>query len=51
MPMHTDTAFEYSCGRRISDMTGRKAEVPAPEQKIVLAAVMPAAKVGWPIMW
>jgi len=27
-------------------MTGRKAEVPAPEQKIVDAAVMPAANVG-----
>jgi hypothetical protein len=30
-------------------MTGRKAEVAALEQKIVAEAVMPAAKVGWPM--
>jgi hypothetical protein len=47
--MHQLTALLYSRGLRISDMTGRKAEVPAPEQKMVLAAVMPAAKVGWPM--
>ena len=50
-PMHQFTALLNSRGLRISDMTGRKAEVPAPEQKIVLAAVIPAAKVGWPITW
>jgi hypothetical protein len=50
-PIHQLTALLYSRGFRISDMTGRKAEVPAPEQKMVLAAVMPAAKVGFPITW
>jgi len=32
-------------------MTGRKADVPAPEQKIVEAAVMPAANVGCAMTW
>lgn len=31
----------------ISDMTGRKAEVPAEDTKIVQAAVMPTTKVGY----
>ncbi len=51
MPMQTLTALEYSFGFRISDMTGKKAEVPAPEQKIVDAAVIPAAKVGLEMTW
>jgi hypothetical protein len=51
MPIHQFTALLYSRGLRISDMTGKKADVPAPEQKIVEAAVIPAAKVGWPMTW
>ena len=35
----------------ISLMTGKKAPVPAPEQKIVEAAAIPAAKVGCEITW
>jgi hypothetical protein len=31
---------------RISDMTGRKADVPADETKIVAVAVMPTMNVG-----
>ena len=51
MPMHTLTALEYSLGFLISDMTGKKADVPAPEQKIVEAAVIPAANVGLAMTW
>jgi hypothetical protein len=47
--MHQFTALLYSRGFLISDMTGKKADVPAPEQKMVDAAVMPAAKVGCPM--
>jgi hypothetical protein len=36
----------YSLGFLISEMTGKNAEVPAPEQNMVEAAVIPAAKVG-----
>jgi hypothetical protein len=32
-------------------MTGRKAEVPAPEQKMVATEVMAATKVGLPMAW
>lgn len=50
-PMHHPTALLYSLGFLISDMTGKKAEVPAPEQKMVEAAVIPAPKVGCAITW
>jgi hypothetical protein len=50
-PMHQFTALLYSRGFLISDMTGRNADVPAPEQKIVEAAVIPAAKVGCAMTW
>lgn len=40
------TALLKSLGFFISLITGRNAEVPAPEQKMVDAAVIPAAKVG-----
>lgn len=32
-------------------MTGRKADVPAPEQKMVATEVMPVTKVGAPMTW
>lgn len=44
--MHQFTAFLKSLGFFISLITGRNADVPAPEQKIVDAAVIPAANVG-----
>lgn len=44
--MHAYSACLKSRGRRISLMTGRKADVPALEMKMVAVAVMPSAKVG-----
>jgi hypothetical protein len=49
MDMQRYNAFLKSWGRLISEMTGNIAEVPAPAQKIVAAAVIPAAKVGFPM--
>jgi hypothetical protein len=39
----------YSRGFLISEITGRNADVPADEMKMVLEAVMPRAKVVWPM--
>jgi hypothetical protein len=36
---------------RISDMTGRKADVPAEDTKIVAVAVIPAMNVGYAMTW
>jgi hypothetical protein len=36
---------------RISDMTGRKADVPAEDTKMVAVAVIPAMNVGYAMTW
>lgn len=38
-------------GLRISEITGRKAEVAALDTNMVAEAVIPAAKLGEPIAW
>ena len=44
--MQVKRALVKSCGRRISEMTGMKADVPAEETKMVTLDVTPVAKVA-----
>lgn len=50
-PMHKYKAFLNSLGFLISEMTGRNADVPELDTKMVAVAVIPSRNDGYAITW